>query len=67
MRFKVLTAANMKMTAFSVAASRNTAEIDRRFKDAYCLHHQGNKPEDSSIQELGCFLLIDACELQQQN
>jgi hypothetical protein len=40
-RFQVLTAASMKMTQFRFVAARSLAEIYRRFKSAYCLHHHG--------------------------
>jgi hypothetical protein len=37
-RFQVLTAASMKI-AFWDIASCSLVEVDRRFRDAYCLHH----------------------------
>jgi hypothetical protein len=40
-RFKVLTATSMKMTVFSDVAPCSLVDTDRRFRDAYCLHHQG--------------------------
>jgi hypothetical protein len=39
-RFKVLTEANMKMAAFWDVAPCSLVEVDRRFRDAHCLHHQ---------------------------
>jgi hypothetical protein len=33
--------ANVKMTVFWNVAPCNLVEIDRRFRGAYCLHHQG--------------------------
>jgi hypothetical protein len=41
MRFQALTAASMKLTAFWSIAPCGLVEIDRRFRDAYCLRHQG--------------------------
>jgi hypothetical protein len=41
-RFKVLTAASMKMTAFWDIAPCSLIEVDRRFRGAYCVHHQGD-------------------------
>jgi hypothetical protein len=41
MRFQVLTLASMKMAVFWDVATCNLVEIDRRFRDAYCLHYQG--------------------------
>jgi hypothetical protein len=41
MRYQVLTAASMKMTVFWDIAPCRLAEIDRHFRGAYCLHHQG--------------------------
>jgi hypothetical protein len=38
----------MKMAVFWVVAPCSLVEIDRRFRDAYCLHHQGN---DRNISE----------------
>jgi hypothetical protein len=37
MRFQVLTAESMKITAFWDIAPRSL-EVDRRFGEAYCLH-----------------------------
>jgi hypothetical protein len=42
MRFHVLTATNMKMTAFWYIAPCSLVEVNRRFRSAYCLHHQGD-------------------------
>jgi hypothetical protein len=39
MRFEVLTA-SMKMTAFWDIVPCSLVEVDRRFRGAYCLHHQ---------------------------
>jgi hypothetical protein len=39
MKFQVLTAASMKITAFWY----NLVEVDRLFRGSYSLHHQGNK------------------------
>jgi hypothetical protein len=41
-RFQVLTAASMKMTAFWDIKPSCLVEIYRRFGRAYCLHHQGD-------------------------
>jgi hypothetical protein len=41
-RFYVLAAANVKITAFWDVAPCSVVEIGRRFKGAYCLHHQGD-------------------------
>jgi hypothetical protein len=40
--FQILTAASMKMTVFWNVAPCSLVEIDRRFRDSYCLHHQGD-------------------------
>jgi hypothetical protein len=42
-RFQILMAANMKMTAF-------WDTVDRRFRGAYCLHHQS--PDDGGSNHL---------------
>jgi hypothetical protein len=42
-RFQVLTAAIMKMTAFWDIAPCSLIEGDRRFRGVYC-HHQGDRP-----------------------
>jgi hypothetical protein len=39
-RFQVLAAAGMKMTAFLDIAPCTLVEVDRRFRGAYCLHYQ---------------------------
>jgi hypothetical protein len=41
--FQVLTAASMKMIAFTEIALCSLVEVDRRFRGAYCLHHQGDE------------------------
>jgi hypothetical protein len=38
-RFQILTAASIRMTAFWETAPYNLVEVDRRFRGAYCLHH----------------------------
>jgi hypothetical protein len=43
---EVLTAASMKTTAFCNTAPWNLVEIYRRFRGAYCLHHQGHRLND---------------------
>jgi hypothetical protein len=42
-RFQVLTASIMKMTAFRVTAPYSLVEVDRRFRGMYCFHHQGDE------------------------
>jgi hypothetical protein len=44
-RFQFLTAASMKMAVFWVVALCNLVEFYRRFRDAYSLHHQGDRPD----------------------
>jgi hypothetical protein len=39
MRFQVLTAASMKMTALRDITPSSLIEVNRRFRGAYCLHH----------------------------
>jgi hypothetical protein len=39
-RFQILAEANMKMTAFWNIALCSLVKVDRRFRAAYCLHHQ---------------------------
>jgi hypothetical protein len=41
MRYKVLTAASMKMIAFWDMAPCSLVEVDGRFRGAYCLRHRG--------------------------
>jgi hypothetical protein len=41
-RFQLLTAASMKMTVFWDISPYSLVEVDRRFRDVYCLHHHGN-------------------------
>jgi hypothetical protein len=36
----------MKMAVFWVAAPCSLVEVYRRFKGAYCLHHQGDEFEN---------------------
>jgi hypothetical protein len=44
MKFQLLTAASMKITVFWDVAPYSLVEVYRRFKGAYCLHHQGDRP-----------------------
>jgi hypothetical protein len=43
LRFQVLTAASMKMTAFWDIAPCSLVKVDQCFRGSYCLHHQGDK------------------------
>jgi hypothetical protein len=43
-RFQVITAASMKMTAFWDIVPCSVVGVDRHFRGAYFLHHQGDKP-----------------------
>jgi hypothetical protein len=42
-RFQVLTASSMKTTVFLDVAPYSLVYIDRRFRSAYCFHHQGDE------------------------
>jgi hypothetical protein len=42
-RFEVFTASSMKIGVFWYVAPDSVADIDRRFREAYCLHHQGDE------------------------
>jgi hypothetical protein len=42
-RFQVLTAASVKMTADWDIVPCSPVEVDRRFRGAYCLHQQNNE------------------------
>jgi hypothetical protein len=44
--FQVLTATRMKMTVLQNIAPCGQVDIDRRFIETYCLHHQG--PNENS-------------------
>jgi hypothetical protein len=46
------TAAQLKMTVFWVAAPCSLVEIDRRFRGAYCLYHQGDEWLSSSSKRI---------------
>jgi hypothetical protein len=52
MRFKVLMATSVKTTAFWDTAPCRLVEVDRRFRDAYCLHHRSSNDGDSKLQHL---------------
>jgi hypothetical protein len=49
-RFEVLTA-SMKMAVFWVVAQCSLVEVDRRFRGAYRLHHQGDERNQCNIPE----------------
>jgi hypothetical protein len=53
-RFQGLIAVSMKMAVFWVVVSCSLVEVYRSFRDACCLHHQGNEAlmmEAASISE----------------
>jgi hypothetical protein len=50
-KFQVFTAASMKMRVFLYVALCSLVEIHRRFRGAYCLHHQGD--EKATREKLG--------------
>jgi hypothetical protein len=66
MRFQVQ-AMNMKMAVFCNVASCSLVDTERRFRSAYCLHHQGDEPftgphgatsqETAIFRTAGCLLL----------
>jgi hypothetical protein len=37
----------MKMIVFRDVAPCSLVDTDRRFRDAYCLHHQGDKSQNT--------------------
>jgi hypothetical protein len=49
-RFQVLAAGSMKITALWDVASCSFG-VDRRFRGAYCLHHQGDESFITLIME----------------
>jgi hypothetical protein len=40
--FEVLTVTSTKMAVFCVVSPCNMVDVYRRFRGAYCLHHQGD-------------------------
>jgi hypothetical protein len=42
-RLQILTAESMKMIAFLDITLCSLVEVDRRFRDAYCLYHYGDE------------------------
>jgi hypothetical protein len=50
-RFQVLTAASVKFRVFWDVAPCSHVEVDRRFRGAYCFHHQGD--ESSPLWNVG--------------
>jgi hypothetical protein len=47
-RFQVLTEASMKIIAFWDIVPCGLVAVDRRFRGAYCLHHQGGDGGDDN-------------------
>jgi hypothetical protein len=43
-RFQALTEASMNVAVFRDVAPCNLVDVDRCFKGAYCVHHQGDEP-----------------------
>jgi hypothetical protein len=52
MRFQVLTATRIKTTVFWDVAPCSLVETDRRFRGAFCLHHQGRRPDYGGSKHL---------------
>jgi hypothetical protein len=52
--YQVLTAASTKMTAFWDTAACGLVEVDRRFRSAYCLHHQSGYGDSRPYASLKC-------------
>jgi hypothetical protein len=61
-RFQVLTAASVKFRVFWNLAPCSHVEVDRRFRSAYCLHHQGD--EDSITHDNLRMRDVDDFEVQ---
>jgi hypothetical protein len=55
--FQILMAASLKMTAFWDIAPCSLAEVDRRFRGAYCLRYQAIRPIRRNTPE-GCHLHV---------
>jgi hypothetical protein len=51
-RFQALTAASMKKTAFWDTAPCSLTQLDRRFRCAECLQHQGDRRGAGTVQVL---------------
>jgi hypothetical protein len=51
-RFQVLTAVGMKLAIFWVVAPCSLVEVYRRLRGAYCLHYQGDRPDDEGSKHL---------------
>jgi hypothetical protein len=43
----------VKMIAFWDIASYSLVKVDRRFRDAYCLHHQGDDGRSTNLRNVG--------------
>jgi hypothetical protein len=44
------------LTVFGTLRRVSLVEVDRRFRGAYCLHHQGDCPEADGCRKVGIFL-----------
>jgi hypothetical protein len=70
MRFQVLTAASVKMAAFWDIAPYNPVELDRHFRGACCLHHQGTPIMEAVLtsvylNETTRRYVLEGCHFQQ--
>jgi hypothetical protein len=52
-RFQGLTASSMRMTVYWVIAPCCRVEVYRRFRGAFCIHHQGGKRALNRMRVLG--------------
>jgi hypothetical protein len=50
LRFQVLKGTRMKMTVFWDVAPCSLVEVYRRFRGAYCLHHQSDRPPSLKLR-----------------
>jgi hypothetical protein len=66
-RFQVLTAASLKITAFCDIEPCSVVEVDRRFRGVYCLHQDHYlMMEEVCISETSIFLTILHCAIFQK-
>jgi hypothetical protein len=59
-RFQVLTATSMKFEVYWDVAPCSHFEVDRHFRGAYCLYHQGdNGPSVDPLDSLGVDVVME--------
>jgi hypothetical protein len=62
LRLQVFTATRTKMTIFRNVVPCSLVDTNRRFRGAYSLHHQSDRPDDGSSKHIWGWPVAGSCE-----